>query len=659
MSELLTDTDLSEEQQDYAENIQRSANALLTVINDILDLSKVESGRLDIEEVQFSLSVVIGDVSKMMAFAAARKSLEYNEDIQIGLDEDLVVLGDPGRCRQILSNLLTNSIKFTSGGHVKLSAVVESETAESITILFAVEDTGMGFGDDVRQKLFKPFSQADSSTARRFGGTGLGLTICKNLVDLMHGRIDIQSTIDKGTTARFSIPFSKPQFGGTSVIDLNNVSHRLQSDISLSGCGSDQDFNLPSPLHNSTNTPTRHGASQSPARRVPLTSRTKDRDLVITQEERSQAHVLVVEDNPINQQIALKTIKKLGFSTNAVWNGQEALNYLVKDFTPDHPKPDILLMDCQMPELDGYCATRYIRGREPYISVPGMTSIPIIAMTASAIQGDREKCERAGMDDYLAKPVKAQTLEKMLLKWLAPRRGRDGTQTRPDRRIAPDTDREFNCASGSRSPAARPTPPNGVGSATATPPAAALPAVRRPVPEPTKLRQSSLAAAAAAAASIDALHGPDGHAPDDARAEVLRTEKLLAAAAGDDAPRSPASELPPPAPPGAALTEANMGLLGREHAAAAMAGAAVDPLGTVSRQHARGLSDVAEAGGSAMGTDGHSHSHSHSRSRSSTLGELRPPPPGRAVTSQRLQVSRKISDVTVTPDDAPSAAGSA
>lgn len=181
MSELLADTDLDDEQRECAENIQRSANGLLTVINDILDLSKVESGRLDIEEVQFSLSVVIRDVSKMLSFAAERKNLNFQGDIQIGMDRDLIVMGDPGRVRQILTNLLTNSIKFTSEGHVKLAVVMQKETAETIEVKFIVEDTGIGIEEEVRQRLFKPFSQADSSTARRFGGTGLGLTISKNV----------------------------------------------------------------------------------------------------------------------------------------------------------------------------------------------------------------------------------------------------------------------------------------------------------------------------------------------------------------------------------------------------------------------------------------------------------------------------------------------
>ena len=187
MSELLIDTNLDKEQRECAENIQRSANGLLTVINDILDLSKVESGRLDIEEVHFSLSVVVHDVCKMLSFAADRKSLAFESDVQIGTDEDLIVMGDPGRVRQILTNLLTNSIKFTSEGYVKLAVKAKKETAETIDVLFSVEDTGIGIEEEVRKRLFQPFSQADSSTARRFGGTGLGLTICKNVSFLARG----------------------------------------------------------------------------------------------------------------------------------------------------------------------------------------------------------------------------------------------------------------------------------------------------------------------------------------------------------------------------------------------------------------------------------------------------------------------------------------
>ena len=181
MSDLLLDTNLDEEQQDCAENIQRSANGLLTVINDILDFSKVESGRLDVEEVQFSLSVVIRDVTKMMSFAAQRKNIAYESSVQEEVERDLRLVGDPGRLRQILTNVLTNSIKFTAEGSVKLQVSIIDESKETITVEFVVEDTGIGIEEEVRKRLFQPFSQADSSTARRFGGTGLGLTISKNV----------------------------------------------------------------------------------------------------------------------------------------------------------------------------------------------------------------------------------------------------------------------------------------------------------------------------------------------------------------------------------------------------------------------------------------------------------------------------------------------
>jgi len=187
MSDLLLDTELDEEQKECAENIQRSANGLLTVINDILDFSKVESGRLDVEEVQFSLSVVLQDVHKMMSFAAQRKNITYECRIQPEVERDLRVMGDPGRLRQILTNVLTNSIKFTSEGSVRLAVSITDETRETVTVHFVVDDTGIGIEEEVRKRLFQPFSQADSSTARRFGGTGLGLTISKNVG---HGYVD-------------------------------------------------------------------------------------------------------------------------------------------------------------------------------------------------------------------------------------------------------------------------------------------------------------------------------------------------------------------------------------------------------------------------------------------------------------------------------------
>jgi PAS domain S-box-containing protein len=237
MSELLMDTSLDTEQHEFAQNIQRSANSLLTVINDILDFSKIESGRLDIEEVQFSLGVVLGDVAKMLSYAAARKGLEFSSDIQLGPSQDYALLGDPGRIRQILINLLTNSIKFTTEGFVKLSATIIGQTTEVMTVEFYVEDSGVGIEEEVKKRLFKPFSQADSSTARRFGGTGLGLTICKNLVELMHGTIRLDSKLDAGTRASFVIPFKKVEYqsdGGSPMLDVGLMPDRMTSDLSLS-----------------------------------------------------------------------------------------------------------------------------------------------------------------------------------------------------------------------------------------------------------------------------------------------------------------------------------------------------------------------------------------------------------------------------------------
>ncbi|KAL9037461.1 MAG: hypothetical protein Q9214_005695 [Letrouitia sp. 1 TL-2023] len=425
MADLLLDTNLNPEQTECADNIQRSANGLLTVINDILDFSKIESGRLDIEDVQFSLSVVIADVSKMLSFAAERKNLTFECNVQIGKYQDLIVMGDPGRIRQILTNLLTNSIKFTSEGYVRLDVVIQCETSEIIEVLFKVEDTGIGIEEEVRKRLFKPFSQADSSTARRFGGTGLGLTICKNLVDLMHGQINLESALDRGTSATFTIPFNKPQFPNrdSSLIDVDSLPTRLQSDVSVSGCASDDILNV-TPPQSPSEAPSFSRLRQPRPRSIKTPPQTLDSDQEGDPKdlERKNVHILVVEDNMINQQIALKTIKKFGFSVNAVWNGQEALDYLLESPTPSRPRPDIILMDVQMPILDGYRATHLIRHHAPYSTIESLNEIPIVAMTASAIQGDKEKCKQAGMDDYLAKPVRGKTLENMLVKWALKRR---------------------------------------------------------------------------------------------------------------------------------------------------------------------------------------------------------------------------------------------
>lgn len=331
MTSLLQDTSLDQEQRDYAENIHRSANGLLTVINDILDFSKVESGRLDIESVQFSLSVVLQDVHKMLSFAAERKNLGYESKIEPAIEQDMRVIGDPGRLRQILQNLLTNSIKFTSEGSVVLSATIIEETAQQVTVEFVVKDTGIGLEEEIQKKLFTPFSQADSSTARRYGGTGLGLTISKNLVELMSGEIKLESKLGVGTKAYFRLPFKKadPLSHASPIVDLGSIPDRLRSDASISGCS--DDLRSSPPVSPAVASPGpgqaahQRSAAYGPRHRPSITPQLPSHLMTLAEAERKKIHILVVEDNHINQQIALKTIKKLHFSVNAVWNGKEAL----------------------------------------------------------------------------------------------------------------------------------------------------------------------------------------------------------------------------------------------------------------------------------------------------------------------------------------------
>lgn len=290
MAELLGGMDLDDEQREYVDNISSSATSLLTVINDILDFSKVESGRLDIEEVQFSLSVIVKEVRRMLTFAVERKNLDFRYDIGDDIENDMVVIGDPGRVRQIITNLLTNSIKFTNQGYVSFSVTKERETADSVEIKFVVEDTGIGIQEDVRKKLFQPFSQGDASTARRFGGTGLGLTICKNLLGLMRGRINLESRVGNGTVVTFYIPFSKPQGRrGDRLADAGAIPDRLQSELSLS-CNSSEYEQI---LANSSV----DGASSLPVRRSSTRTKTPpNAEEALPRADRAKIHILVVED---------------------------------------------------------------------------------------------------------------------------------------------------------------------------------------------------------------------------------------------------------------------------------------------------------------------------------------------------------------------------
>lgn len=280
----------------------------------------------------------------MLSFAAQRKNLEFLSDIAPDVEEDLVVLGDPGRVRQIITNLLTNSIKFTHQGFVKLSVAKERETDDTIEVRFMVQDTGIGINDVIRKRLFRPFSQGDASTARKFGGTGLGLTICKNLLELMHGRMTLDSAVNQGTTATFWVPFNKPhETQPSSLVKIQPLPDRLQSEMSVS-CNSSELDQLGTPPNGELiGNPLEKGKSPTKLRASTLPD-----EADLSKEQRSKIHVLVVEDNAINQQIATKTIKKLGFEVSAAWNGREALDYLAAAKDGQKRKPDIILMDVQV-----------------------------------------------------------------------------------------------------------------------------------------------------------------------------------------------------------------------------------------------------------------------------------------------------------------------
>ncbi|KAK9465915.1 hypothetical protein V1512DRAFT_248683 [Lipomyces arxii] len=361
LAELLRVTNLDSEQREYLDNILFSANKLLDLVRDVLDFSKVEAGFMHIYAAPFNLKKLLADTCKSAVMDAKNRNLKFISDI--ALDEiGPEVTGDAGRLNQILSNLIHNSLKFTPLGHVKLLVEVDdrksSEQNEKF-IKFTVQDTGIGIRASTLPEIFKPFKQEDASVARGHEGTGLGLAICKRLVELMGGEINITSKYGDSTTVWFTIPL-KVNVAGTTAMSVHP----------------------------------------------------KDADLEIKckpKKDRQSTRILVVEDNLINQQIAKKTLRKMGFSVLTALNGKECL-----DFMKHNAAPDLILMDCQMPVIDGYTATAMLR-QHPDSSV---RSVPIVAMTASVIAGDREKCLASGMDDYLAKPYSLRELESMIVRWL-------------------------------------------------------------------------------------------------------------------------------------------------------------------------------------------------------------------------------------------------
>jgi CheY-like chemotaxis protein len=392
---LLADDELGEEQRKLAENIHRSANALLTHANDVLDFSKAGAGAIDIEEIQFSLPAVIRDVFHLLRSSAESKGLVFEFHIAPELERDPKVMGDPGRLRQALTSLLTHSIESTSRGYVKLAGLKGDETLERATVKLVVEDSGRMIGGEV---------EGDASLELTSGHTGHGLSISKSVVERMKGRITLVSSHGIGTTVTFWIPFNKPP--------CSQATDSTQPSTSFHTSPSE-----PGPSSNNPET-TLEGGSRSSWRQ---SSSSKLLDMLNPGDElpfakRGSILVLVAEDNPISQQFAMACIRKLGFQAEAVWNGEEALDRIGAAVTGCQPKPAVILMDKQMPEIDGYRCTHILRRHYPFRDF--VCDVPIVALTASAIEGDKEKCKRVGMDDYMSKPVTMSTLERVLVRWV-------------------------------------------------------------------------------------------------------------------------------------------------------------------------------------------------------------------------------------------------
>ncbi len=361
MNGLLLDTELTPKQRRYAEIARSSGESLLSVINDILDFSKIEAGKLQLETLDFDLRATLENVVQLLGHIAHGKGLQLAYEIAPEVPERL--RGDAGRLRQVLVNLAGNAVKFTSIGRVMIRVRCDREEDDSVALRFSVEDTGIGVPADRQTEIFSPFTQGDGSTTRRYGGTGLGLAISRQLAALLGGQIGVESELGRGSTFWFTAAFEK-QTGVSRVL------------------------------------PT-----------APSGTVERGEDLRTTRALHNRSwRILVAEDNITNQQVALAILEKLGYHADAVANGKEALESL-------RSIPyDLVLMDCQMPEMSGFEATARIRGPQSGVHNP---QIPIVALTADAMQGDREQCLAAGMNDYLAKPVEPARLQAILEKWLS------------------------------------------------------------------------------------------------------------------------------------------------------------------------------------------------------------------------------------------------
>jgi signal transduction histidine kinase/CheY-like chemotaxis protein len=489
---LLQNTQLDERQRQYVDGVHLAGESLLRIINDILDFSKVEAGKLELDIIDFNLVQVVEEAAELVAETAQSKGLELLAYCSPELP--LSLRGDPSRLRQVLLNLASNAVKFTDRGEVVIRASREDQTADGPVVRFEVIDTGVGLEDADRDRLFDPFSQADSSTTRRFGGTGLGLAICRQLVTAMGGELGVESELGRGSTFWFTLPLAEAEAAQEQapirfndelsgqrvlIVDDNHTNRLILSeqlgawgirpDVAVDGLAAlrlmEEAANRGEPYtmalldlcmpgmdgmelaHRISRNPALGGVelvlltsvpdvtaeqAQAAGIAVRLTKPVqlsrlhralKELSQVATAREREAAavpppgdsggrgHVLVAEDNHVNQLVAVGMLEYLGYTTEVAGNGIEALAALSRT------RFDAVLMDCQMPEMDGYAATQALR----QIEAPDRRT-PVIAMTAGVTEGDRERCIDAGMDDYVSKPVDPQELGRTLARWLpAPR----------------------------------------------------------------------------------------------------------------------------------------------------------------------------------------------------------------------------------------------
>jgi CheY-like chemotaxis protein/nitrogen-specific signal transduction histidine kinase len=488
MTEILLTTSLTADQHEFASTTLDSAYGLLTILNDILDFSKIEAGKLQLDISDFDPRVLVENTAHLLL---AKMRPQTTLLTFIAPEIAPMVRGDAGRVQQVLLNLVSNAVKFTAEGQIAIQATLETETQSSMTLRFAVTDTGIGLSAAAIAKLFQPFVQADGSTTRKFGGTGLGLAICKRLVELMGGTIGVESVEGQGSVFWFSIPFARSDHApvlaqpnlleGQRVLVIDGMAASreiLHCYLAAWGLLVDTaasaaeglacveaahampyslvliDYALPDMaaaelaqrLHGLPGhamsclvlmrpfQTTSDGSIVEPAGFDSMLSKPVKQSalldtLVTTQTAlldgqsagltavvspisgpvlRDDVLLLVAEDNPVNQRLVLRQLQLLGYQAQVVQNGREAVAAVARG------RYALVLMDCQMPELDGYAATEAIREAEAHSS----KRLPIIAMTANAMTSDRAACLAAGMDDYVSKPVKADTLREVIERWV-------------------------------------------------------------------------------------------------------------------------------------------------------------------------------------------------------------------------------------------------